>query len=85
MMKDVAVSLNKPNMTQEEILLSLHLRQNELEKTIESLKKRIESNDVMVWEMFAAIIDKLEKNNIIISLPIKAKYDPFQKKLRSVF
>ena len=79
------VSLNKPNMTQEEILLSLHLRQKELEKTIQSLKKRIESNDVMVWETFAAIMDKLTKNNIIVSLPLKSKYDPFQKKLRSVF
>ena len=70
-----------PNNTLNEAVVSLYIRVSNLESALESLKTRIKSNDSMVWEMFAAIIDKLTKYNIIVSLPVQAKYDPSQMKL----
>ena len=49
------------------------------------LEKKMERNDRAVWKYIAAIQTTLEKNNLIITPPTKAKFDPNQKKLHNPF
>jgi len=72
---------NAQRTTMTENYLILHKEVDKLKCDLESLKTRLHSNDETIWEMFSAIISTLNKNNMIVSLPVQAKYDPCQRKL----
>lgn len=67
--------------TLNEHIIIIRAELDKIKRDVESIKIRMYSNDCMVWEMFSAIIDTLHKNNIIVNLPVQAKYDPNQTKL----